>query len=216
MLENEERVEVVAEADNVTDALAAARATQPDVVLLDVDESSSETVEDMRRLRREVPDGALVVLARYEDDDEVYRAVVGGADGHVGDNAQPEELLETIEQAAEGEEPIRETLRNRPSVARRVLETFAEMAGRRPSQNAPRLGDRELRILDMAAQGMTNYQIGASLGVSEHTVKGAISQILARLGLRHRTEAVVYALRHGWIAPPVTPSERRGTEADLD
>ena len=215
MLENETRVEVVAEADNVTEAVEAARETHPDVVLLDVDESSSETVEDMRRLRREVPDGALVVLARYEDDDEVYRAVVGGADGHVGDNAQPEELLETIEQAAEGEEPIRETLRNRPSVARRVLETFAEMAGRRPAQNEQRLAERELRILDMAAQGMTNYQIGASLGVSEHTVKSAISQILARLGLRHRTEAVVYALRHGWIAPPVTPSERARAEADL-
>jgi DNA-binding NarL/FixJ family response regulator len=201
LLENEERVEVVAEADNVADAVLAARESQPDVVLLDVDESTAETVEDMRRLRREVPDGALVVLARREDDEEVYQAVVGGAAGHLGDSAQPGELVATIEQAADGQEPIRQTLIDRPNVARRVLETFAEMAGRRPARNEPRLAERELRILNMAAHGMTNYQIGASLGVSEHTVKSAISQILSRLGLRHRTEAVVYALKHGWIAP---------------
>jgi DNA-binding NarL/FixJ family response regulator len=207
LLENEESVEVVAEADNVADAVVAARESHPDVVLLDVDESTPETVQDMRRLRREVPDGALVVLARREDDEEVYQAVVGGADGHLGDSALPKELLETIEQAADGQEPIRQTLIDRPNVARRVLETFAELARRRPSREEPRLAERELSILDMAAQGMTNYQIGASLGVSEHTVKSAISQILSRLGLRHRTEAVVYALKHGWISPPVHPRQ---------
>ncbi len=210
LLENEERVEVVAEADNVADALLAARESQPDVMLLDVDESTPETVADMRRLRREVPDGALVILARREDDEDLYQAVVGGAAGHVGENAQPGELVETIEQAADGREPIRQTLINRPNVARRVLETFAEMARRRPARDDTRLAERELRILNMAAQGMTNYQIGASLGLSEHTIKSAISQILARLGLRHRTEAVVYALKRGWIAPPMS----RHDEAD--
>ena len=209
LLENEDRVEVVAEADNVADAVVAARESFPDVVLLDVDESTPETVEDMRTLRREVPDGALVVLARREDDEEVYQAVVGGAAGHLGDSAQPSELLETIEQAAGGHEPIRQTLIDRPNVARRVLETFAELAGRRPIRKEPRLADRELRILNMAAQGMTNYQIGASLGVSEHTVKSAISHVLSRLGLRHRTEAVVYALKQGWIVPQATADEER-------
>ena len=159
------------EADNVADTVVAARESPPDVVLLDVDESTPETVEDMRRLRREVPDGALVVLARREDDEEVYRAVVGGAAGHRGDSAQPNELLDTIEQAAGGHEPIRQTLMDRPNVARRVLETFAELARGRSVRKEPRLADRELSILNLAAQGMSNYQIGASLGVSEHTVK---------------------------------------------
>lgn len=201
LLESEERVEVVAEAESVAEAVDAARQTPPDVVLLDVDESSAATVEDMRRLRREVvPDGALVVLARHEDDDEVYRAVVGGAAGHVGDTADPTELANTIMQAADGEEPIQKTLIERPTVARRVLETFAELAGRRPQRPA-RVSEREIRILDLASQGLTNYQIGVALGVSEHTVKSAISQLLGRLGLRHRTEAVVFALKNGWIGP---------------
>jgi len=194
-------VEVVAEVDNVDDAVESCRDNPPDVVLFDVDESTAETVEDMRRLRREMPDGALVVLARREDDEEVYRAVVGGADGHVGDGARPEELVDTIKQAADGDEPITRTLVERPNVARRVLETFAELAGHRSPKHRPDISEREMRILDLAAQGMTNYQIGMSLGVSEHTVKSAISQLLARLGLRHRTEAVVYALKSGWIGP---------------
>jgi len=200
LLETEERVEVVAEAETVAEAVDACRENPPDVVLLDVDESSTTTVDDMRRLRREMPGGALVVLARHEDDDEVYRAVIGGAAGHVGDTANPAELADTIMEAADGNEPIRRTLAEHPNVARRVLETFAEMAGRHPSQPA-RVSEREIRILDLASQGMTNYQIGLSLGVSEHTVKSSISQLLARLGLRHRTEAVVFALKNGWIGP---------------
>ena len=197
LLETEERVEVVAEAETVAEAVDACRENPPDVVLLDVDESSTTTVDDMRRLRREMPDGALVVLARHEDDDEVYRAVIGVV-GHVGDTADPAELADTIMEAADGNEPIRRTLAEHPNVARRVLGTLAEMAGRHPAQPA-RVSEREIRILDLASQGMTNYQIGMSLGVSEHTVKSSISQLLARLGLRHRTEAVVFALKNGWI-----------------
>jgi len=100
LLDNDAGVNVVAEADTVAEAVDIVRANQPDVVLLDVDAADADTVDDMRRLRREVPDGALVVLARHEDDEQVYRAVVGGADGHVGESAQPEELVDTIKQAA--------------------------------------------------------------------------------------------------------------------
>ena len=201
LLESDTRVSVVAEADNVGDAVDMIRSTPTDVVLLDVDGTDAGTVDDMRRLRREVPDGALVVLARQENDEDVYRAVVGGADGHVGESAQPQELVDTIKEAADGAEPIQRTLAERPQVARRVLETYAELFQRAPSVNEPDVSERELRILELAAEGMTNYQIGREIGLSEHTVKGAISQLLARLRLRHRTEAVVHALRLGWISP---------------
>jgi DNA-binding NarL/FixJ family response regulator len=192
---------VVAEAESVSEAVDAARESKPDVVLLDVDTSNTETLDDMRRLRREVPDGALVVLARRDDDEEIYRAVVGGADGHVGDSAQPEELVDTIKQAADGEEPIQRTLAERPAVGRRVLETYAELFHRGPQVTESDVSDRELRILELAAEGKTNYEIGREIGLSEHTVKGAITHLLARLRLRHRTEAVVHALRLGWINP---------------
>ena len=203
LLENETEVEVVAEADTVDEALETCREGDVDVVLMDVDEATADAVDDMRRIREGLPeDGALVVLTRRADDEGVYRAVMGGAAGHVGEDAQPAELVETIKQAAHGDEPIRRTLAERPHVGRRVLESFAQLAARVPARREPRLSERDLTILQLAAEGLTNYQIGRSLGISEHTVKSAISMILARLGLRHRTEAVVFALRNGWIPSP--------------
>jgi len=203
LLESEDGVQVVAEADSVDQAVDLIRAAPPDVVLMDVGEASAHTVEDMRRLGREVPDGAIVVFAGRDDDEDVYRAVVGGAAGHVSSTAQPAELLDTIRRAATGEEPIRDMLAQRPALGRRVLEAFARLAARGPARQAPQLSEREVDILSFAAQGLTNQQIGHQIGLSEHTVKAAISRLLARLGLHHRTEAVVHALRHGWIQSPV-------------
>lgn len=208
LLESDDRVAVVAEADSVEEAVEMVRASHPDVVLFDVDGTNADTIDEMRRLRREIPNGALVVLARQEDDEQVYRAVVGGADGHVGESAQPEELVDTIKQAADGEEPIQRTLAERPAVARRVLEMYAELSQRSPGGPDSDVSAREIRILELAAEGKTNYQIGREIGLSEHTVKGAISHLLARLRLRHRTDAVVHALRLGWISPPRAEPQR--------
>ncbi len=200
LLANEAGVEVMGEADTVDEAVDACREGHVDVVLMDVDEGTVDAVDGMRRLRDELAaDGALVVLARHEDDEGVYRSVVGGAAGHVGEDAEPQELVDTIKQAAQGEDPISQTLAQHPEVGRRVLEAFAALSARGPVRHKPELTDHELSILGFAAQGQTNQQIGRSLGVSEHSVKSSISQILARLGLRHRTEAVVHALRNGWI-----------------
>jgi DNA-binding NarL/FixJ family response regulator len=209
LLESDDRVAVVGESDTVDEAVKIMRALEgPDVVLFDFDAADAETIDDMRRLRREVPDGALVVLARREDDEGVYRAVIGGADGHVGESAQPEELIATIKEAADGDEPIRRTLAERPAVGRRVLEAYAEMSQHAPAAPESDVSPRELRILELAAEGKTNYQIGREIGLSEHTVKGAISQMLTRLRLRHRTDAVVHALRLGWINPPRAEPQR--------
>ena len=211
LLEREGGVEVVAEAENVDEALDAARDTQLDVVLIDIDEATPDAVDDMRRLRTELSDdAAVVVMARNDDDEGVYRAVVGGAVGHVGENAAQDELVDTIKEAASGAEPISRTLAERPAVARRVLETYAAMVASGPVATEPQLTDRELSILGHAANGMTNQQIGRALGVSEHTVKSSISQILGRLGLRHRTEAVVHALRNGWITAAQTNGKAAG------
>lgn len=193
------------EAGSVEEAIEMCRANSPDVVLMDMDEATSESLAGMRRLRDECPDGALVVMTRRRDDEEIYRAVVGGAVGHLADNAQPEELVSTVMRAAAGDEPISRTLAERPAVGRRVLESYAAMHARGPQAHEPRLSDRELTILGHAAVGMTNQQIGRALGVSEHTIKSDISHILARLGLRHRTQAVVHAMRNGWIAPSHVP-----------
>ncbi len=215
LLENASTVDVVGEAKTVDEGVDKLRQQPIDVVLMDVDEATSEAVEGMRRLRGELgADGALVILTRHEDDEGIYRAVVGGAAGHVGEDAQPKVLVDTIKQAAHGDEPIRQTLVQRPAVGRRVLESFAALSARGLVRNESELTERELSILGYAAQGQTNQQIGRSLGVSEHTVKSSISQILARLGLRHRTEAVVHALRNGWISEASTTEKSAAGSSD--
>lgn len=211
LLEHDRDLSVVAEASTVVEAVDVCRDASV-VVLLDVDMSDPHRIEEMQRLRREVPASVLVVLGRRGDDEEIYRAVVGGASGHVGSDVEPEQLVETIRLAADGAEPIQRTLAERPAVGRRVLETYAELIQRAPAAPGPDLSGRELRILELAAQGKTNSQIGREIGLSEHTVKGAISAVLARLRLRHRTEAVVHALRLGWIAAP----RRREDASDPD
>ena len=95
-----------------------------------------------------------------------------------------------------------------------MLETYAELAQHAPPTNDNDLSEREMRILELAAEGKTNQQIGREIGLSEHTVKGAISGLLGRLRLRHRTEAVVHALRLGWISAPRTMPTRVTHEAE--
>jgi two-component system NarL family response regulator len=198
---------IVAEADSIDDAVIYCQTNQPDVVLMDLNESTADAVLAVQRLQRECVNSAVVILGRRGDDEELFRAVVAGAAGHVGESAQPHELITTIEEAADGAEPIGQALAKRPEVGRRVLETFLEMHRRSEAESDEivTLSERELVILRHAAEGLTNRKIGYAMGLSEHTVKSEFSKILARLGMKHRTEAVVRAVREGWISVPIEP-----------
>lgn len=198
---------IVAEAESIDAAVIYCQTNQPDVVLMDLNESTAEAVMSVQRLQRECGNSAVVILGRRGDDEELFRAVVAGAAGHVGETAQPHELITTIEEAADGFEPIGQSLAKRPEVGRRVLETFLEMHRRNEAESDEivTLSERELVILRHAAEGLTNRKIGFAMGLSEHTVKSEFSKILSRLGMRHRTEAVVRAVREGWISVPIEP-----------
>jgi DNA-binding NarL/FixJ family response regulator len=206
MLETEWGMEVIGEAETIDDALAYCRQRQPHVVLMDLDLPAPGVMQGVQRLRRECAECAVVILAHRDGDEELYHAVVAGASGHVVDDAEPQELARTIRRAAEGAEPIGELLAERPSVSQRVLEAFRQLAVygppvRRADEQVP-LSSRQLAVLRYAAEGLTNRQIAKAMGYSEHTIKTEMSAILAELCLKHRTEAVVYALRRGWIALP--------------
>jgi DNA-binding NarL/FixJ family response regulator len=210
LLEAEPGMEVVGEAGSIEQALTHCQVRKPDVVLMDLEEPTAAAIEGLQRLSRECGYGALVILGRRNDDEEVFRAVVAGAAGHVGNSSAPDELLSTIRNAASGGEPIRQILAQRPAVARRVLDTLRVMSERRPpvAEEVVTLSARELTVLRYAADGLTNRKIGRALGLSEHTIKSIFSQILAKLGMTNRTEAVVHAVREGWITVAVeTPGE---------
>jgi DNA-binding NarL/FixJ family response regulator len=206
MLESEWGMEVIAETDSIDEALTFCRQRQPHVVLMDLELPAPGLMQGVQRLRRECSDCAVVILAHRDDDEDLYQAVVAGASGHVIDDAQPSELALTIRRAADGQEPIGEVLADRPSVSQRVLETFRQLAIYGPSvrkEDEPiPLTSRQLTVLRYAAEGLTNRQIARAMGFSEHTIKAEMSTILAELCLKHRTEAVVHAVRRGWISLP--------------
>lgn len=206
MLESEWGMEVIAEADSLDSALDHCRQRPPQVVLMDLDLPAPGVMQGLRRLRRECSDCAVVILAHRDDDEELFHAVMAGASGHVVDDARPAELASTIRRAAAGAEPIGELLAERPTVSQRVLEIFRQLAiygpsVRRDHEPVP-LSARQLTILRYAAEGLTNRQIARAMGFSEHTIKSEMSAILTELCLKHRTEAVVHAVRRGWISLP--------------
>ena len=210
ILENEADVLVVAEAASLADALPVCARQRPDVVLVDLDTPAAGLVDDIHRLRAACGGAAIVMLSHDDTDNELFRAAVAGAAGHVAGVAEPAELLRVIRRAARGEEPISRKIRRRPRVARRVLEAFHQLVARDPMGAPPTpLDERELEVLRLAASGLTNQQIGHQLGLSGNTVKAIVSGVMERLGVRYRTQAVVYALREGWISLSEAEPEAR-------
>ncbi|HEY7600227.1 MAG TPA: response regulator transcription factor [Candidatus Limnocylindrales bacterium] len=210
ILESESDMRVVAEAATLDEALAVGARERPDVVLVDLDSPAALLVDDIHRLRAACAGAAVVMLSHDDSDAELFRAAVAGAAGHVAGVAQPAELLRTIRRAASGQEPISRKIGRRPRVARRVLEAFQQLVAR-GADGAPQvpLNERELEVLRLAAGGLTNQQIGHQLGISGNTVKSIVTGIMERLGVRYRTQAVVYAVREGWISLPEAEPEAR-------
>jgi DNA-binding NarL/FixJ family response regulator len=194
-------------ADSVDHAVDIVRIQKPDVVVMDLDLLGTGLMQGVQRLRRESSESVVVILSHRDGDDDLYQAVVAGAAGHVAEASEPHLLADTIRQAAGGKEPISLEIARRPSVSQRVLERYRQlaMASSAPSDDEMPLTTRERVILRYVAQGLTNRQIGRAMGLSENTVKAAVSAVLKKMGLRHRTEAVVHAIRRGWIKVQVTP-----------
>jgi DNA-binding NarL/FixJ family response regulator len=150
-----------------------------------------------RRLAAEDPPVTrVVVLTTFDVDSHVYDALRAGASGFLLKNAPPEELVAAIRQVATGGALLD------PAVTRRVIEEFARtVAPSAPPAQVRSLTDRELEVLHQVARGLSNAEIAATFVVSEATVKTHVARLLAKLGLRDRVQAVVYAYEHGLVRP---------------
>ena len=204
ILEAEPDLTVVGEVDSIDAAVAYCIDRRPDVVLMDLDLSAPGLLHSVQRLRRECSAPAVIVVSHGDTDEDLYQAALAGASGHVAEADAPQALVDTIRLAAAGAEPIGLRIAGRPAVSRRVLEMYRllSQASAAHDEQEAALTVRELEILRHIAEGLTNRQIGRRMGLSENTVKAAVSSILRRLGLRHRTEAVVHAVRRGWMIVP--------------
>ena len=204
ILDRESDFDVVGEADDARSAVDAALETSPDVVLMDLSLPSPGGIETTSRIKRELPSTAIIVLAVEEDEDALFDAIKAGAAAFILKDVGPDDLLTIIRRVVNGEYLINDKVFSKPAVASRVLKEFRELAvyGQDAAPIFAPLSPREVEILDNIAQGMTNKQVAYALSISEQTVKNHMSSILRKLAVNDRTQAVVYAMRQGWIKMP--------------
>ena len=204
ILEQEPDFEIVAEAEDPRGAFDAAQQYTPDIVLLDLSIPPPGGIETTQRIKREVPATGIIALAVAEDEDQLFEAIKAGAAAFILKDISPEDLVTIIRRVNTGEYLINDKVFARPSVASRVLKEFRELAvyGQEAAPIFAPLSPREVEILDNIAKGMTNKQVAYALSISEQTVKNHMSSILRKLSVNDRTQAVVYAMKQGWIRIP--------------
>jgi len=154
-------------------------------------------------MRHLIPHMAIVVLTPSEDEERLFQSIKVGAAAYYTRNIMPEELQETVRKVSRGEYLINDDVLSKPQLASRVLKSFRELAVEE-EETATKdlyspLSSREVEILDYIARGNSNKEIAKSLKISDQTVKNHITSILRKLAVNDRTQAVIYALRHGWI-----------------
>jgi DNA-binding NarL/FixJ family response regulator len=204
ILEKEPGFEIVGEADDTRGAFDLSVQLSPDIILMDLSLPAPGGIETTQRIKRELPSAGIIVLAVNEDEDALFDAIKAGAAAFILKDVAPDDLVAIIRRVASGEYLINDKVFAKPAVASRVLKEFRELAiyGQEAAPIFAPLSPREVEILDNIAQGMTNKQVAYALSISEQTVKNHMSSILRKLSVNDRTQAVVYAMRQGWIRMP--------------
>jgi len=204
ILEREPDFEIIGEAEDPRGAFDLAQQYTPDIVLMDLSLPAPGGIEATQRIKREVPSAAIICLAVNEDEDQLFDAIRAGAAAFILKDVGPDDLVTIIRRVGAGEYLINDKVFAKPSVASRVLKEFRELAvyGQEAAPIFAPLSPREVEILDNIAQGMTNKQVAYALTISEQTVKNHMSSILRKLSVNDRTQAVVYAMKQGWIRIP--------------
>jgi len=204
VLEKEADMEIVGIATDGEAAIAKASELEPDILIIEAELPKLPGIEAAQRIRRETPHVAVVVLTADDQEQTLFDAIRAGAAAYLHKDCDPAELIDAIRKVRAGTFVINEKIFSRPAVASRVLAEFRELSVYGPGSAhvfAP-LSPREVQILDNIAQGRTNKEVAYALAISEQTVKNHMSSILRKLSVNDRTQAVVYAIRQGWIKAP--------------
>jgi two-component system, NarL family, response regulator LiaR len=187
-------IEVIGEAEDGEQACQLASELNPDVVVMDMHMPRMDGVRATRVIMQCTEPPAIIILTMSKQDDYVFEAIKAGARGYYLKDADSRALVEAIETAAAGETVLE------PALAQRVLREFRNPTGSNQRLTGlSSLDDREIDILRRVAGGQTNQAIGEALKLSEKTIKNQLSQIFQKLQLENRTQAAIYALRHGLV-----------------
>lgn len=191
---------VVGEATNGQQAIQVIGETEPDMILIDTDLPGVSGLEVSRVMRRGYPHMATVLLSASMESASVVKAIRAGVSAYLPRNVSWDILLQVLRDVRAGNYPINELVLAQPDVAAQVLADFRQMAldGDVQQVYSP-LSPRELQVLELVANNQTNKEIASSLEISNQTVKNHVSSILRKLAVNDRTQAVIYAVRQGWI-----------------
>ncbi|MBI3980324.1 MAG: response regulator transcription factor [Chloroflexi bacterium] len=191
MIEPQPDLEVVGEAADGLQAVEMAKRLRPNVVLMDLQMPRLNGVEAIRQIRAERPEVEMIVLTTYDSDEYIFQGIEAGARGYLLKGATRDDLFKAIRAAARGESLLE------PVVASKLVARFSQLSRQAPPGEG--LTEREMEVLKLMADGRRNKEIARSLVVTEKTVKAHVSNILQKLGVSDRTEAVTTALRKGLI-----------------
>ena len=195
ILEQEPDMEVVGEAGDGEEAVNLATSLKPDVAIVDVSMPKMDGIEATRRIKAACPSINVLILSAYDDDQFIFSLLEAGAAGYLLKSIRSRELLDAVRAVYSGESVLH------PSIARKVLNRFVSTSDR-PTETKEPLGvlsDREMEVLKLAAKGFSNQDIAEKLCLSIRTVQGHLGHIFNKLQVGSRTEAVVRALKEGWV-----------------
>jgi DNA-binding NarL/FixJ family response regulator len=195
ILEAQQDFDVVGEAENGRDAVDLVLSSSIDVVLMDVRMPELDGIEATARIIREKPDTRVLILTTFDLDEYVARALRAGASGFLLKDVRPAQLVDAIRVVAGGDALLA------PTITRRLLDRFAASLDAGPSPDLAGLTERELEILRLVAEGLSNAEIADRLFLGESTVKTHVSAVLRKLGVRDRVQAVIAAYDAGLVRP---------------
>lgn len=194
ILEQEADLEVVAEAGDGQEAVRLAGTFKPDVAIIDIAMPKLDGIEATRQIKGLYPTIAVLILSAYDDDQFVFSLLEAGAAGYLLKSVRGRELIDAVRQVYAGESVLH------PTIARKVLNHFVpppgKPAGQKPSEV---LSEREMDVLKLATRGLSNQDIAEELCLSVRTVQAHLGHIFNKLQVSSRTEAVVHALKEGWV-----------------
>lgn len=182
-------MKVVGEASDGLEAVKQAEALQPDVILMDMVMPNMDGIEATRQIMARQPKTRILALTSFAADDKVFPAIKAGALGYLLKDSEPEDLIKAIKNIYRGEPFLH------PNIARKVLEELSHPTGSPPTPEP--LTERELEVLQLVAQGLSNQEIAKRLVIGDATVRTHIGNILSKLHLANRVQAALYALRKG-------------------
>lgn len=190
--------EVVGQASDGVEALELVRQLRPDLVLMDIHMPHLNGLEATRVISAEMSGTRVVILTVSDDDEDLFEAIKSGAQGYLLKNTDTLTFFDLLAGAAQGEAPISRRM------AGKILNEFARQSTeeKAPAERPEELSEREKEVLRFVAEGLTNRDIGARLNLSENTIKYHLKNILQKLHLRNRAQAVAFAIKSGYLERP--------------